>query len=464
MPIRTAAFSVASCGHPPHFAEHARPCAPFTSYITGSVTIPSAATASVAVSGSSIHPSTRDSQSGGRCILAFCSHASPNRLSTVRRSCIMVTTLQPTALPRVLVVDDEPHVRRVTVRSLERHGIECLQAGTAAQGMSLMEQHHADVVVTDMCMPEMNGLDLLRTLRSQAPDTQVLILTGYTSIDTAVTALTQGAFGYLTKPTDPDALYHHVCQAFERRQLLVERRNYTRHLEETVQRKTAELNQMHEEMSLRLVRACCYRDNETGAHIRRVGLLSAKLAAALGWSPEMVERIRSAAPLHDIGKTAIPDAILTKPDSLTDDEYSIMKTHTTLGAELLKGARSPVLAMAHDIALAHHERWNGTGYPCRKQGNDIPEAARIVSVADVFDALAHDRIYRPAFPPAEVLHLLKQGNGTDFEPRILEVFLDCLPQMYAIAEQNPDDRDAGQQGLASDEITELLQQAEHAEA
>lgn len=339
----------------------------------------------------------------------------------------------------VLVVDDEPLVRAMTVRALKRSGIECREAGSVAEAAIALTSSEAAVVITDMQMPDADGLEMLSTAQQLCPDAQVLMLTGQGSLQTAVTALTRGAFAYLSKPVDPEALLCQVRKAIQHRRLLSERENYLRELEDAVRQRTAELEQSHEEMSLRLVNACCFRDTETGAHIKRVGLLSAELATALGWPQFMIDRIRSAAPLHDIGKTAIPDAVLRKPGGLTDDEFTLMKTHTTVGAEILTRASSPVLRMAHDIALAHHERWNGSGYPFGLRGRDIPESARIVAVADVFDAVTHDRVYRKAFPRDEVVHLLTQGRGTDFEPAILDVFLSRLPRMYQIMEENPDE-------------------------
>jgi putative two-component system response regulator len=209
-------------------------------------------------------------------------------------------------------------------------------------------------------------------------------------------------------------------------------------LEEQVLRQTEQIHRAHEETIHRLVGASMYRDEETGAHIVRVGLSSALMAEALGWSADEVDRIRLAAPMHDVGKIGIPDAILQKPGKLTAEEFEIMKTHTTIGARLLDHSESPMLHMARDIALSHHERWDGSGYPRGLAGEAISTAARIVAIVDVYDALSHDRVYRPAMREEQVLDIVKEGRGTHFQPDLVDLLLSLLPQMKSIAAQNPD--------------------------
>jgi putative two-component system response regulator len=195
----------------------------------------------------------------------------------------------------------------------------------------------------------------------------------------------------------------------------------------------------HEETIHWLVKVSMYRDEETGAHIQRTGWFSEMLAATTGWRSELVDQIRLAAPMHDLGKIGIPDAILRKPGKHTREETAVMQTHTLLGAKMLAGATTPVLAMAREIALCHHERWDGSGYPSGLSGTDIPEAARIVAIVDFFDAVSHDRVYRPAFPEAEVLKMLREGRGKHFDPRLLDLFLSVLPEMRAIVQAVPDE-------------------------
>jgi putative two-component system response regulator len=197
-----------------------------------------------------------------------------------------------------------------------------------------------------------------------------------------------------------------------------------------------------EETIHRLVRASLCRDEETGMHIRRTGLLSEALARAAGWSESDAEVIRLAAPMHDVGKIGIPDAVLRKPGKLTIAEYDVMKTHTLIGAKMLEGSQSAILTMAHDIALCHHERWDGSGYPRGLSGLAIPEAARILSIVDVYDALSHDRVYRDELPDDEVLHLMSEGAGTQFDPALLAVFFTHYDELRRIAQENPDELSA----------------------
>lgn len=363
--------------------------------------------------------------------------------------------------PNILIVDDEPLVRATIVRGLRSRGYQCLEAGSVSLALAEVAKQTPDAVVTDIRMPGATGLDLLLKLQERCPDTQVLMLTGFSSVDTAIAALTHGAFGYLTKPIDSEALHQQLQRALQHRRMLIERREYTQLLEQTVAARTRELKDTHEEMTVRLVRACCFRDQETGAHIRRVGLLSGALARVCGWTNELCERIEMAAPLHDIGKTAIPDEILCKPGRFTDQEFDIMKRHTAIGASLLDDARSPVLAMAREIALAHHERWDGAGYPHGLAGQAIPESARIVAVADVYDALSHDRVYRPAFSRERVLEMLIAGRGTQFDPAILDQFLSNLADMEKITMENMDHTDVTYSHLMPDDKPSLNRIFQH---
>ncbi|HTU25572.1 MAG TPA: HD-GYP domain-containing protein [Pirellulales bacterium] len=179
------------------------------------------------------------------------------------------------------------------------------------------------------------------------------------------------------------------------------------------------------------------------------------MAATIGWDRERVQQIRLAAPMHDIGKIAIPDAILSKPGKLTPLEYATMQTHAEIGAALLAGSQSPVLRMAHEIALGHHERWDGTGYPAGLSGSEIPESARIVAIVDVFDALSHDRVYRPALAQDEVLQVLLAGQGKHFDPRLLDAFLSVYPQMLSIADSLTDADDRCSRGAAAEHLNHV---------
>ncbi len=222
----------------------------------------------------------------------------------------------------------------------------------------------------------------------------------------------------------------------DRTQELIHKDEQLRQSQET---KAKAIRTAHEETIHRLVTASLCRDEETGMHIKRTGLLAELLARAVGWSEADAEIIRLAAPMHDVGKIGIPDAVLQKPGKLTPDEFKIMKTHTIIGAKMLEGSQSAILAMARDIALCHHERWDGTGYPRGLSGTQIPEPARILSIVDVYDALSHDRVYRPALPEDEVMELMAQGSGTQFDAELLAVFLAHYEDVLRITHENPDE-------------------------
>lgn len=209
-------------------------------------------------------------------------------------------------------------------------------------------------------------------------------------------------------------------------------------LEIEVSKRTATIRQRETEISGRLIYAAGFRDEETGAHIRRIGLYSAEIGRALGWSPFAIEDICAAAPMHDLGKIGIPDSILKKPGKLTDEEFEVMKTHPTIGAEILGDSDIEMIKMAAEIAASHHENWDGSGYPNGLKGEEIPIAGRIVAIVDVYDALVHSRVYKPAFSEPEALKMMTGLAGSKFDPELFNLFLDNLPAMRAIREQVQD--------------------------
>jgi putative two-component system response regulator len=348
----------------------------------------------------------------------------------------------------VLIVDDESSVRGLLVRWLSDQKWTCAQAGSAEEALDYVESNPTQIVVTDINMPGHSGIWLVDKVNERCPTTSVLMLTASSETRTAIDALMRGAAGYLLKPIQREEFVLQVERTWERRQLLLERRDYLTNLERRVEEQTLAIRRAHEETIHRLVTAAACRDEETGAHIRRTGLFSEALALAAGWSNAEAEQLRMAAPMHDVGKIGIPDAILQKPGRLTREEYDQMKQHTLIGARMLAGSASPVLQLAEKIALSHHERWDGTGYPHGVSGEAIPEAARIVSIADVYDALSHDRVYRPAFPEDAVLSMLQSGQASQFDPALLALFFSVFEQIREIAEQHPD--------VAEDESEHML--------
>ncbi|WP_020559253.1 HD-GYP domain-containing protein [Thiofilum flexile] len=224
-------------------------------------------------------------------------------------------------------------------------------------------------------------------------------------------------------------------QEVERLQLMRNGLLVREELELEVQRRTLKIKQREEEIAIKLVSLTSFRDEETGAHVRRIGLYAAAMAKALNWSQERIDDIRVAAPMHDIGKIGVPDRILLKAGKLTEAEFSIMKRHTEIGAKMLEHSHIPTLDMAADIALCHHERWDGSGYPMGLAGEDIPITARITTIVDVYDALVHERVYKLALSEEETIALMLEQRGKHFDPYLLDIFLGLLPVMRRIRYQ-----------------------------
>lgn len=203
-------------------------------------------------------------------------------------------------------------------------------------------------------------------------------------------------------------------------------------LENEIRKRTLKIKQREEEIAIKLVSLTSYRDEETGAHVRRIGLYAAAMTKALNWSAQQIDDIRMAAPMHDIGKIGIPDKILLKKGKLTEAEFSIMKRHTEIGAKMLQDSHIPTLDMAAEIALCHHEKWDGSGYPRELRGEEIPIVARITSIVDIYDALVHERIYKKAICEKDAIELMTSMVGTHFDPQLFDLFLELLPVMRRI--------------------------------
>jgi len=339
----------------------------------------------------------------------------------------------------ILVVDDEAPVRNLLATWLAGRKYRCVRADSVAAARRCLETESIDLITADIKMPGGSGIDLLRHVLQSHPDLPVLMLTGNRDTESAIEALNAGAFGYLLKPARADEFLAQVNNGLELHRLRIERRRYTEGLEQRVREQTREIRLAHEETIHRLVHAAACRDLETGAHIVRTGVFSEILARAAGWAAAEVERIRMAAPMHDIGKIGVPDAILRKPAGLTPDEYEVMRQHTVIGAKLLARSNSSILIMAREIALCHHERWDGTGYPAGLAGDAIPEAARILSIVDVYDALTSDRPYRRAMKEEVVLKMMMGEQGRQFDPVLLATFFSVLEQIRHAASNHPDD-------------------------
>lgn len=340
----------------------------------------------------------------------------------------------------VLVVDDERSMRDLIVRSLERHRYQAASAGTAQEARAMLRGLRFSLIVSDIQMPGESGLELIEQVRAADPDIGVLMVSGEQDPAVAQRAAELGAFGYLVKPFSPEQLLISVQNAIRRRELEISHRNYQERLERTVETRTEELRgAVHEleasrrETIQRLSLALEMRDSVTGAHITRIGHLSQQLARAIGLPEAEASLIGLAAPMHDVGKIAIRDEVLLKPGPLSPIERKEMESHCEIGHRILSGSGAQLLDLAATIALTHHERFDGQGYPNGLVGPEIPVAGRIVSVVDVFDALLSDRPYRSAWTTDEALSALRGGAGTQFDPDVIEAFFEEVDVMTASA-------------------------------
>lgn len=327
----------------------------------------------------------------------------------------------------IVIVDDEALNVVLLEHILESAGYSCLfSTNDPREVVSLCRTHSPDLVLLDWMMPQVNGNEVLRRLREEWNESEflpVMVLTADATPQTKRKALSEGAQDFLVKPFDQTEVLLRVRNLLATRALHLQQQNTNRVLEEKVQERTWALQASQAEVLERLAQAAEFRDDDTGQHTRRVGEMSARIAHQLGMNWEHVELIRRAAPLHDVGKIGISDTILLKPAKLTDEEFAIIKTHTLIGAQLLRDGNSPLISVAELIALSHHERWDGRGYPHNLVGEEIPVEGRIVAVADVFDALTHARPYKSAWPIEEALAEIRKGIGTQFDPDVVEAFL-----------------------------------------
>lgn len=328
---------------------------------------------------------------------------------------------------RILVVDDDPLIRSVLLELLGEHGHEVAGAPGALEAHRLLDEEEWALVLSDVNMPDGSGVDLVRHVTEHHPGVAAVMVTGVNDPQIAQTALELGAYGYLLKPFGGLEVAIQVANALRRRRLELESSRRREELEHTVAERTAQLQHAHEETLRRFASAIEVRNTETGDHVERVGQLCGLLAERLGWDEERCAELRLASLLHDVGKIAIPDRLLLKPGPLTLDERSQMEHHTVIGHGLLCDSPSTLLALAADIALHHHERWDGFGYPHGLRGEQIPAASRIVTVADVFDALTSDRPYRPAFTGEQALATMLAERGRQFDPDVLDTFVAALP-------------------------------------
>jgi len=336
---------------------------------------------------------------------------------------------------RILLIDDEIANLKVLDRMLDSQGYgNRVLIQDARDVIRHYQEAPVDLILLDINMPHLDGFAVMEQLFALS-DTllpPIVILTAQHDPDYLLRALNNGARDFITKPFNRGELLARVRNLLEAH--LAHRMVYEQKsvLEAMVQERTAQIQQTRLQIIRCLGRAAEYRDNETGYHILRMSEFSALLAKSLGWKGKHCKLMLHASPMHDVGKIGIPDAILLKPGKFEPHEGEIMKTHAAIGAEILQGGDSKLLTLARTIAMTHHEKWDGSGYPNGLAGEAIPQAGRIVAVADVFDALTSCRPYKKAWPVDEAVAFMNQNAGSHFDPEIIEHFQRCLPEILAI--------------------------------
>jgi len=334
------------------------------------------------------------------------------------------------------VVDDDDAARLVLERIVKHAGYSVDGARSAGEAKDLVALQDYGCVLLDKNLPDASGIDVLPHIKERRPDCEVIVVTGYANLDSVIQALRLGAFDYITKPfEDVRSVANRVSKALERRRL---RRDVERLVSALTSANTdllasrQGLKNAYLETIFRLSIAAEYKDSDTADHIQRMSRYSGILARALGKDEHYTEHIVCASPMHDIGKIGIPDHILRKPGKLTPEEWETMKQHTVIGARILEGSSSEVLTMSREIAVSHHEKWDGSGYPYGLNAEAIPLSGRIVALADAFDALVNVRCYKPAFPIQDSVSWIRDMSGKNFDPMVVTCFLDQLAAFEAV--------------------------------
>ena len=334
----------------------------------------------------------------------------------------------------ILVVDDEEAIREVVSTMLESRGYSCMAVSNGRAAQECVRKQTPDLVLSDMIMPEMDGIKLLDWLRNHDPEIPVIMVTAIHDISTALEAIRRGAYDYILKPFEKDQLFLGVGRALQHRRLVLENKSYQLNLQQQVDERTqqltvalTQLEQSYDDTLEALGSALDLKDAETEGHCQRVTAFTISIAKTVPVPLPYLPVLARAAFLHDIGKMAIPDSILRKPGPLNNDEKQIMRTHCEIGYNML--TKIPFLRDAAEIVLAHQEFFDGTGYPRGLRGDQIPLGARIFSLADAMDAMISDRPYRKALPMSHARDEIRRCSGTQFDPKIVEVFL-SIPERH----------------------------------
>jgi putative two-component system response regulator len=337
---------------------------------------------------------------------------------------------------KILIVDDEPHICELLARWLMAEGYRCTTAFNAEKALELLQTNEFELALCDIMMPGVDGMGLLNTIRAKFNKTAVLMVTAVDDRKTGILAVELGAYGYVIKPFERNEILIHVADALERRSEKLLSQEYAGNLAGQLEKLVGQAREREEECVFRLLSATSYRTDETVTHMRRVGMYaSVLLKEAVGWEIDEVADIALAAAMHDLGKIRIDETIMRKTSNLSAEEFEQMKKHTEFGAKMLADSKQGMLQMAEEIALYHHEKYDGSGYPLGLSGDDIPESARVVAIADVYDSMIHDRAYRTALSEEEALEIMRMEKSKHFDPRLLDCFFRCLPELRRIREK-----------------------------
>jgi putative two-component system response regulator len=349
---------------------------------------------------------------------------------------------------QILVVEDDAMNNRLLTKILTQMGYKVESAFDGISGLEKVESSPPDLILLDLNLPRMDGYEVARRLK-QDEKTKIIpivVVSAFSEVENRIKALQAGADDFLSKPIDQVELRARVQSLLKVKMFNDHMVNYQKILKVEVDQRTQQLLQAYDELkdasekikkasldtTIRLVQASECKDEDTGSHIKRIGYYAAAIAQAMALPSQDIEIILFAAPMHDIGKIGIPDRILLKPGKLDAEEWTTMKMHTVIGGRILTNADTYVLQMAEQIALTHHERWDGTGYPRGLTGSHIPIWGRITSICDVFDALTTNRPYKKAFPIEQSLEILKNERGSSFDPEVSDVFFSIQEKIFSI--------------------------------